>query len=231
MTHYATVLLLFLSVGPLNSQQPSADPQPSSASPRSSADDAQIAANLSETAAQFQSRTKKFQSSKWPYPAGQLNSVLAGTRQQLLDDLPPDAAPLRAYIMQNFPASVPDVPSLKLIDMRTCGPVISSANDLLNTLKSINAYRLDLILDSNPTGAVFELKPVAGDKLARASRGTLSNVWRGVYNYTVVKDGHKTITGTVNLVREKGNLLRCTFVNATSSDAPLPCELVTAVAP
>lgn len=229
MTRYATVLLLFLSLGPLNSQQPSADSQqPSSASPQSSVDDARIAANVSETAAQFQSRTKKFQSSKLPYPAGQLNSVLAGTRQQLLDDLPPDAAPLRAYVMQNFPASVPNVPSMKLIDMRTCGPIISSANDLLNTLKTINAYRLDLIIDSTPAGAVFELKPVAGDKLARASRGTLTNVWRGVYNYTVVKEGQKTITGSVNLVREKGNLLRCTFVNASSSDAPLPCELVTA---
>ena len=228
MTHYAKVLLLFLSLGALISQQPSADSQLPSSASQSSVDDARIAANVSETAALFQRRTKKFQSSKLPYPAGQLNSILAGTRQQLLNDLPPDAAPLRAYIMQNFPASVPNVPSTKPIDMRTCGPIISSANDLLNTLKAVNAYRLDLILDSNPIGAVFELKPVAGDKLARASRATLTNVWRGVYNYTVVKEGQKTITGSVNLVREKGNLLRCTFVNASSSDAPLPCELVTA---
>jgi hypothetical protein len=161
-----------------------------------------------------------------PYPAGQLNSVLAGTRQQLLDDLPPDAAPLRAYVMQNFPASVPNVSSMKLIDMRTCGPIISSANDLLSALKSVNAYRLDLIVDSNPAGAVFELKPVAGDKLARASRGTLTNVWRGVYNYTVIKDGAKTITGSIDLVREKGNILRCNFVPQDGSGPALPCELV-----
>jgi hypothetical protein len=216
---YATALFVLLSLGPLNSQQP-APPAPHSA-----AADATIASGISETAADFQNRTKKFQG-KWPYPAGQLNSVLAGTRQQLLDSLPPDAAPLRAYIMQNFPASVPNTPSPKLIDMRTCGPIINSANDLLNTLKSVNAYRLDLVVDSSPAGALFELKPVAGDKLARASRGTLTNVWRGVYNYTVVKDGAKTITGTIDLVREKGNVLQCNFVPSDNPGPALPCDLV-----
>ena len=217
MTHYATALFVLLSLGLNNSQQPAA--------PSSSAD-ASIASGISETAADFQNRTKKFQSSKWHYPAGQLNSVLAGTRQQLLDSLPADAAPLRAYVMQNFPASVPNVPSAKLIDMKTCGPILNNANDLLNTLKSINAYRLDLVVDSTPAGALFELTPVAGDKLARASRGTLTNVWRGVYNYTVVKDGAKTITGTIDLVREKGNVLHCNFVPKDSAGPVLPCDLV-----
>jgi hypothetical protein len=220
VTHYyATALFVLLSLGPNNSQQ-------SPAAPQSSTADARIASGISDTAADFQNRTKRFQTSKWPYPAGQLNSVLAGTRQQLLDALPPDAAPLRAYVMQNFPAAVPNVPSMKPIDMRTCGPVINSANDLLNTLKSVNAYRLDLIVDSSPAGALFELTPVAGNKLARASRGTLTNVWRGVYNYTVVKDGAKTITGTIDLVREKGNTLRCNFIPNDSAGPALPCDLV-----
>jgi hypothetical protein len=220
---YAVALFVLLSLGFDNSQQPSAAPQ--QPAPRSSVTDARIASGISDTAVEFEDRTKKFQG-KLPYAAGQLNSVLAQTRQQLLDSLPPDAAPLRAYVMQNFPASVPNASSMKLIDMRTCGPIINSANDLLNTLKSVNAYRLDLVVDSTPAGALFELKPVAGDKLARASRGTLTNVWRGVYNYTVVKDGAKTITGTIDLVREKGNVLRCNFVPADSSGPVLPCDLV-----
>ncbi|WP_035351105.1 hypothetical protein [Edaphobacter aggregans] len=214
MTRYATVLLLLLSLGPLNSQQPSAD-------------DARIASQISQTDADFQARTRRFTNPKWTYPAGDLNSVLAATRQQLLDDLPPDAAPLRAYVMQNFPAVIPGVPANQKINMKICGPYLSDANEVLSSLKSVSAYRLDLILDSSPTGALYELTPVAGDKLTRASRGTLTNVWRGVYNYTVAKDGEKTITGTLNLVREKGNLLRCTFVHAGSPSAPLPCELVT----
>ena len=227
MTHYATALFVLLSFGSHNPQQTSAaSPQHSSAQvPRSSPTDARIASAISDAAVEFENRTKRFQG-KLPYPAGQLNSVLAETRQQLLDDLPPDAAPLRAYVMQNFPASVPNVSSMKLIDMKTCGPIISSANDLLSTLKSINAYRLDLVVDSTPAGALFELKPVAGDKLARASRGTLTNVWRGVYNYTVVKDGAKTITGTIDLVREKGNVLHCSFVPTDSPGPVLPCDLV-----
>jgi hypothetical protein len=190
--------------------------------------DSRIAAEIAETAADFQNRTQRFRTpNKWGYPAGDLNSVLAGTRQQLLDDLPRDAAPLRAYVMQNFPASIPGVPSGKKIDMKTCGPFLSNANDLLSALKSVNAYRLDLTVDSAPAGALFELKPVAGDKLARASRSTLTNVWRGVYNYTVVKDGEKTITGTIDLVREKGNMLRCNFVHQISAGPALPCDLVT----
>ena len=204
-----------LATHPLMSQQPGVS-------------DASINASISETAADFQTRTQKFRTpSKWGYPAGDLNSVLAGTRQQLLDDLPRDAAPLRAYVMQNFPTSIPGVPASKKIDMKTCGPFLANANDLLSALKSVNAYRLDLTVDSAPAGALFELKPIAGDKLARASRSTLTNVWRGVYNYTVAKDGEKTITGTIDLVREKGNTLRCNFVHQSSAGPALPCDLVT----
>ncbi|WP_334270201.1 hypothetical protein [Edaphobacter sp. HDX4] len=212
--HSAIALFLLLSIGPLYSQQPSAT-------------DAQIAMGIARTADQFQGRIRYYYQG-YAYPAGQLDSILAVTRQQLLDSLPRDAAPLRAYILENFPASIPNVPHNKQIDMRVCGPYLASANDVLSTLKSVNAYRLDLIVDSSPAGAVFELTPVAGDKLARASRGTLTNVWRGIYNYTVVKDGEKTINGTINLVREKGNLLRCTFVHSSSTSTPLPCELVAA---
>ena len=215
MVRYAATLLFILSFRPVNSQQPSTD-------------DARIASNISQTASDFEARTRHFTNPKWSYPAGDLNSVLAGTRQQLLDDLPPDAAPLRAYVMQNFPAVITGIPASQKINMKICGPYLANANEVLGSLKAVNAYRLDLILDSNPTGALFELKPVAGDKLASASRGTITNVWRGVYDYTVVKDGEKTITGTVNLVREKGNLLRCTFVHASSPGAALPCELVAA---
>jgi hypothetical protein len=190
--------------------------------------DSRIAADIAETAADFQNRTQKFRTpNKWGYPAGDLNSVLAGTRQQLLDDIPREAAPLRVYILQNFPASIPGVPARKKIDMKVCGSYLSNANDLLSALKSINAYRLDLIVDSAPAGALFELKPIAGDKLARASRSTLTNVWRGVYNYTVAKDGEKTITGTIDLVREKGNMLRCSFAHQSSPGPALPCDLVT----
>lgn len=212
MVRYAAALFLIVSLGPLQSQQRSAA-------------DAQIASDISATAQQFQNRTRKF-SAGW-YQAGDLNSVLAGTRQQLLDDLPPDAAPLRAYVMQNFPAVITGIPPNKKINMAICGPYLSNANEVLSSLQAVNAYRLDLIVDSDPPGALFEFTPVAGDKLSRASRGTLSNVWRGIYRYTVVKDGEKTISGTLNLVREKGNLLRCTFVHATSNGTALPCEFVT----
>jgi hypothetical protein len=212
VVRYATALIFISSLGPLHSQQRSAA-------------DAQIASNISATAQQFESHTRRF-SAGW-YQAGDLNSVLAGTRQQLLDDLPPDDAPLRAYVMQNFPAVITGIPPNKKINMTICGPYLSNANEVLNSLKAINAYRLDLIVDSDPPGALFELTPVAGDKLSRASRGILTNVWRGVYHYTVAKEGEKTITGTLNLVREKGNLLRCTFVHITNNGAALPCDFIT----
>lgn len=217
MAPYRASLFVLLSLGPhISSAQVSADPH---------ADvDAHISAEIADTAADFETRTQRFH--KWSYPAGQINSVLAGTRQQLLDDLPREAAPLRAYVLQNFPVAVPGVPANRKIDMKICGPTLASANDLLNALKSVNAYRLDLTVDSSPAGALFELKPVAGDKLARASRATLTNVWRGVYNYTVAREGEKTITGTIDLVREKGNTLRCNFVHQSSPGPALPCDLV-----
>lgn len=220
MAYGTASFFVLLSLGPLApylciSQQPVAS-------------DARISANISQTAADFEGRTQRFRTpNKWGYPAGDINSVLAGTRQQLLDDLPRDAAPLRAYVLQNFPASIAGIPPGKKIDMKVCGPILNNANDLLSALKSVNAYRIDLIVDSIPAGALFELKPIAGDKLARASRSTLTNVWRGVYNYTVVKDGEKTITGTIDLVREKGNTLRCNFVHQSSTGPALPCDLVT----
>lgn len=214
MDRFAAALILLLSLGHLNSQQPAAS-------------DAQIASRIAQTASQFQSRTQRYATGSW-YPAGALNSILAQTRQQLLDDLPPDAAPLRAYILQQFPRSIPDVAPSQKINMKICGPYLDSANDILNSLKSVNAYRLDLIVDSTPSGAIFEFKPVAGETLSGASRGTLSNVWRGIYTYTAAKDGHKTITGKINLIREKGNQLRCTFVSKDSTDQAMPCQLVTA---
>lgn len=214
MEHSAIALSLILVVGPLYPQQRSPT-------------DAQIASSVRRAADQFQWSTRYYYQG-YSYPAGELDSILAVTRQQLLDSLPREAGPLRAYVLDNFPASIPDVPHNKAIDMRVCGPYLASANNLLNSLKSVSAYRLDLIVDSIPAGAVFELTPVTGGKLTRASRGTLSNVWRGVYNYTVIKDGQKTVSGTVNLVREKGNLLRCTLVHASSNSTALPCELVSA---
>lgn len=219
MAPYRASLFVLLSLGPHISL--------AQVSPAPHADgdiDAHISAEIADTAADFETRTQRFQ--KWSYPAGQINSVLAGTRQQLLDDLPREAAPLRAYVLQNFPAAVPGVPSSKKIDMKICGPTLASANNLLNALKSVSAYRLDLTVESSPAGALFELKPVAGDKLARASRATLTNVWRGVYNYTVAREGEKTITGTIDLVREKGNTLRCNFVHQSSPGPALPCDLV-----
>lgn len=212
MQRYAATLFLIASIGPVHAQQLATS-------------DTQIAANIADTAQEFQARTKKF-TGKWSYPAGDLNSVLAGTRQQLLDDLPKDAAPLRAYVLQYFPASLTGVPANKKVDMKICGPYLSNANELLNSLKNVSAYRLDLILDSNPTGALFEVTPIAGEKLARASRGTLTNLWRGVYNYTVTRNGEKTITGTIDLIREKGDTLRCTFVHENTAGPALPCDLV-----
>jgi hypothetical protein len=212
VTRYAPALLFLVSLGPLHSQQPNGS-------------DSQIAANISDTAQEFQERTKRF-TGKWSYPAGDVNSVLAVTRQQLLDDLPKEAKPLRAYVLQNFPASLKGIPANQKVDMKVCGPYLTGANNLLNSLANVSAYRLDLILDSSPTGALFELTPLAGEKLARASRGTITNLWRGVYNYTVTREGEKTITGTIDFVREKGNTLRCSFVHQGNSGPALPCDLL-----
>jgi hypothetical protein len=213
VTHYAAILILLLSVRPLLSQPPPVD-------------DAQISSRISRTAGEFHSRTRMY-GLGFSYKAGKLNDVLAQTRQQLLDDLPPDAAPLRAYVLERFPDSIPGVSPDQKINMKVCGPYLSNANDLFNSLKGVNAYRLDLVVESTPAGAIFELKPAAGDTLARASRGTLTNVWRGVYTYTVTMEGQKTITRNIDLVREKGNMLKCNLVNKSSPGDALPCDLVT----
>lgn len=211
MERCVVALFLLLGLNPLHSQQ--------------SPNDQQIASQISQTAEEFQLQTQRF-ARGWTYPASDLNSALALTRQQLLNDLPPDAAPLRAYVLKRFPTSIPGVPSNQLVDMRICGQYLDNANDLLSSLKNVNAYRLDLVVDSNPAGALFELKPEDGETVKGASRGTLTNIWRGVYTYTVKKEGEKTITGTVNLIREKGNILKCAFVESGSTDQATPCEMM-----
>jgi hypothetical protein len=197
--------------------------------------DLQIGQGISQASSAFHDRISQLRegpkaivASNGELSQSELNLALARTKLELLKVLPDDATPLRNYIERHFPGPIKATLPNGNVNGSTVDKAVAATDSLLNDLKSANPYRLDLVVDSDPRDALFELQQLTGDLLTRGTRGAFTNVWRGEYSYSVSKAGQKTIKGTVDLIREKGNTLICHFVPSDSSDNALPCELIDA---
>lgn len=160
------------------------------------------------------------------YPAGDLNNALTQSKSELIASLPAEAEPLREYVQAHFPSRMEGHNDSDKVDMRECGPYITSAQSIFKSLEQMNAYQVNLTIDSNQNQANFTLHSATGRSWSQITKGQLL-LWRGEYKYDLAKSGQKTITGSLDLVTQPGSLLVCTFVPEGATDTPMPCQLKT----
>lgn len=183
---------------------------------------------------EFSARTSEFTNpqskSYWKshprYPAGHLNNALTQAKSELIASFPAEAEPLREYVQTHFPSKMEGHNDSDKVDMRECGPYITSAESMFEHLQRLNAYQVNLTIDSNKNQATFTLHSATGRSWSQVTKGQLL-LWRGEYKYDLAKSGQKTITGSLDLVTQPGSLLVCTFIPEGAADTAMPCQLKT----
>jgi hypothetical protein len=76
---------------------------------------------------------------------------------------------------------------------------------------------VDLKVTSEPDQALLSL--VAGrENRQTRSNNTMPNVFRGLYEYTIKKNGFKTGAGQINLIDDDGLSIQCTLVKLNDAD-------------
>jgi hypothetical protein len=104
---------------------------------------------------------------------------------------------------------------------------LASLRSLFERVEKIDPLKLDLRISSDPEGASFWIAPLGGGTPSTSStNSTLTNLYRGLYRYQVEKASFKTVEGTLNLVDERGDHLRCKLHSQDSAEGPLFCRLV-----
>lgn len=183
---------------------------------------------------EFSARTSEFTDPKsksyWKshprYPAGDLNNALTQAKSDLIASFPAEAEPLREYVQTHFPSKMEGYSDTDKVDMRQCGPYLTSAQSMFKNLERMNAYQVTLTIDSNQNQANFTLHSATGRSWSQITKGQLL-LWRGEYKYDLARSGQKTITGSLDLVTQPGSLLVCTFVPEGAAENPMPCQLKT----
>jgi len=181
---------------------------------------------FSARTSEFTNPTKKYWGGRPRYPAGDLNNALTQAKSELIASFPPEAGPLRDYVQAHFPSRMEGRKDTDKVDMRECGPYISSAQSMFGLLEGMNALQVNLTIDSNQNQANFTLHSATGRSWSQITKGQLL-LWRGEYKYDLARSGQKTISGSLDLVTQPGNLLVCTFVPEGATDTPMPCQLKT----
>lgn len=95
---------------------------------------------------------------------------------------------------------------------------------VVQTMMSMDAWPISLELSSVPRQAFVELRAVSSPAL-QFTTDTTREIIRGWFDYTVRKQGYKTIEGRdLNLVFARG-LMSCQLVPEDSAQEPLPCNI------
>jgi hypothetical protein len=88
-----------------------------------------------------------------------------------------------------------------------------------------NVKAVNLSVVSMPDEAGVELKTALGKTRTTSTNSQFTNVFRGLYTYTVRKNGYKPVQQELNLIDEAGTTLTCKLYSATARDGPYPCSL------
>lgn len=156
------------------------------------------------------------------YGTSEVNELFANVRHEILKRVPEDDIPLQTYVNRVFPLVLNDD---QYLPQSKVEGYIRRVETLLNKLASLSAFRLDLTVNSNPSGARFELIPFSGTHLAITTNDRLTNVYRGQYDYEVKKTGYKTIHEQINFVDRSGDELNCELQPVSIPRDPIPCRL------
>lgn len=103
--------------------------------------------------------------------------------------------------------------------------VVDRYSDFAALLTDVSSDReIDLHVESQPSEALFSIHPLYGGiERSITTTAEIPSLIRGIYEYTVVKPGMKTISFPINFARDPRPRLHCTFVPAESAGPALPC--------
>lgn len=158
------------------------------------------------------------------YSLEAVNATLAQVRERALAAVPQEDTQLETYVQKRIPQTLPQERP-NWVSVQTARRVFESLRGLLNSLRNMSSYRLDLKVITNPKNARFELVPAVGSQLATSTDGTISNVFRGEYLYRVKKNGYENIEESVDLVVRSGDTLECELQESGKNKVALPCDL------
>ena len=158
-----------------------------------------------------------------------LQRVLDERLAQAQAALPEDAryAPARGYLEQLSRQTDAELARLAAADgsvaLADALPALEDVQ-VVHAMMAMDAWPISLVLRSVPEQAFVELRAMSSPAL-QFTTDTTREIIRGWFDYTVRKEGYKTIEGRdLNLVFARG-LMSCQLVPVDSAQEPLPCNI------
>lgn len=144
--------------------------------------------------------------------------VVNSGKSELLNKLQGEPlAGLRAYIKESYPTVSPlnlQIDPVGGVSSSNTTKAFNNVGDFLTNLWTKlygpnSSSTLDLKVESEPSEAFVEISADGGDLKKTTTPSTLTHIFRGRWHYKVWKDEFSGDSGPLDLVDEKGNLLRC----------------------
>jgi hypothetical protein len=202
-----------------------------------------VAAGVRQSAAAVEARWREAQSLLQPkevrfptgsmsgYDPGQVQATAESAKKELLDQLgSEDLAALRAYVEAEFPDTEKDLRVLNLrgetlATRESTAQVSEKISGLLTRLKKLDPLVIRLKLAVTPGEALVELWPAAlPSRKTPFKAGDVVSLYRGLYEYRVVKNGYKAVESRVDFVEQNGSALECKLYELQDPDGPYPCS-------
>jgi hypothetical protein len=176
------------------------------------------------------------------YDATEVTAKVGSIRGELIKGLERnELRGLQAYVREFFPRNTAQtLPVPRTLDT-TCSvtpcperlaepgsvqALYGSVHEFVDKVAAATAYRVSFRVRSKPSGARFSLQPLGGGFLTEiATDGRVGSLFRGLYRYTVQREGFKKVEATVNLVDNSPEELYCELVDERAKLGALPCML------
>jgi hypothetical protein len=152
--------------------------------------------------------------------AGLNNEEYAGLRAYVTRYFPLSESPLTLQTTRNSEASLIKISNMvagyptemqeAIISPTTLDKVVERVMSFYSKLNN-NKKAIDLEISSMPVGATVTLTTAGGKGRTIDTNSRITNIFRGLYNYTIHKEGFKTIKREINLVDERGTKLECSL--------------------
>ena len=177
------------------------------------------------------------------YDIGSVRALLNESKQFLERQLAGRAElmPLREYVQRFYPNDVGGFPVLSAdrlkrgLNVTPDTPVVvpeewvisalTRARGVASGIRGMSTLTLDLSVLSKPEQeATFTLHTRGGIVHNGTTNATFKGVYRGLYFYTVSKNGMKTIVDDLNLVNDPRPVLNCTLISEKRPEGPAACD-------
>lgn len=120
----------------------------------------------------------------------EVNDLLQQMKNETLKAIPEDNIPLRQYVERRFPRPLAPDPSGFALEADV-GDVVEETSGVLKKLGALSAFRFNLNVSSKPPEARFELIPPIGVPVITTTNDTITNIYRGEYDYEIKKVGYE----------------------------------------